>query len=139
MIGITGTVRWRNQASATCAMPRPVCSETDFTAEMISAAHCSSGKEVLHSLVSHPRALGLPSPWNLRRQPFQGKINSDYNNFVARVALEVVDGSWWKHKLRVKTALVKIGILKNDLDYHVLPCIDGDRFPVLRISEVVSI
>src|ERR1700675_3879542 len=35
MIGITGTVRWRNQASATCAMLRPVCAETAFTAEMI--------------------------------------------------------------------------------------------------------
>jgi hypothetical protein len=27
---------------------------------------------------------------------FSEKINSDYNNFVARVALEVVDSSWWK-------------------------------------------
>jgi hypothetical protein len=35
---------------------------------------------------------------------FSAKINSDYNNFVARVALEVVDGSWWKHQLRVKSA-----------------------------------
>jgi hypothetical protein len=35
---------------------------------------------------------------------FSEKINSDYNNFVARVALEVVDSSWWKQKLRVKSA-----------------------------------
>jgi len=41
---------------------------------------------------------------NPRRQPFQAKINSDYNNFVARVALEVVDGAWWKQQLRVKSA-----------------------------------
>jgi group II intron maturase len=41
---------------------------------------------------------------NRRRQPFQAKINSDYNNFVARVALEVVDGSWCKQQLRVKSA-----------------------------------
>jgi len=41
---------------------------------------------------------------NRRRQPFQAKINSDYNNFVARVALEVIDGSWWKQQLRVKSA-----------------------------------
>jgi len=27
---------------------------------------------------------------------FRAKINSDYNNFVARVALEAVDSSWWK-------------------------------------------
>jgi hypothetical protein len=27
---------------------------------------------------------------------FRAKINSDYNDFVARVALEVVDSSWWK-------------------------------------------
>ena len=33
---------------------------------------------------------------------FRAKINSDYNNFVARVALEVVDSSWWKQQLRVK-------------------------------------
>jgi hypothetical protein len=31
-------------------------------------------------------------------------MNSDYNNFVARVALEVVDSAWWKQKLRVKSA-----------------------------------
>jgi hypothetical protein len=31
-------------------------------------------------------------------------INSDYNNFVARVALEVVDGASWKQQLRVKSA-----------------------------------
>jgi hypothetical protein len=41
---------------------------------------------------------------NRRRQPFQAKINSDYNDFVARVALEVVDAWWWKHQLRVKSA-----------------------------------
>jgi hypothetical protein len=40
----------------------------------------------------------------VERSLFRAKINSDYNNFVARVALEVVDGSWWKHQLRVKTA-----------------------------------
>jgi hypothetical protein len=39
---------------------------------------------------------------NRRRQPFQ--INSDYNDFVARVALEVVDSAWWKQQLRVKSA-----------------------------------
>jgi hypothetical protein len=27
---------------------------------------------------------------------FRAKINSDYNDFVARVALEVVDRAWWK-------------------------------------------
>jgi hypothetical protein len=31
-------------------------------------------------------------------------MNSDYNNFVARVALEVVDSAWWKQQLRVKSA-----------------------------------
>jgi len=35
--------------------------------------------------------------------PFS-EINSDYNDFVARVALEVVDSSWWKQQLRVKSA-----------------------------------
>jgi hypothetical protein len=35
---------------------------------------------------------------------FRAKINSDYNDFVARVALEVVDSSWWKQQLRVKSA-----------------------------------
>src|SRR6476646_2342238 len=35
---------------------------------------------------------------------FSGKNESDYNNFVARVALEVVDGAWWKQQLRVKSA-----------------------------------
>jgi hypothetical protein len=31
-------------------------------------------------------------------------MNSDYNDFVARVALEVVDSAWWKQQLRVKSA-----------------------------------
>jgi hypothetical protein len=35
---------------------------------------------------------------------FRAKMNSDYNDFVARVALEVVDSSWWKQQLRVKSA-----------------------------------
>jgi hypothetical protein len=38
------------------------------------------------------------------RSLFSAKFNSDYNDFVARVALEVVDGWWWKHQLRVKSA-----------------------------------
>jgi hypothetical protein len=41
---------------------------------------------------------------NGRAHLFRAKINSDYNDFVARVALEVVDGSWWKQQLRVKSA-----------------------------------
>jgi hypothetical protein len=32
------------------------------------------------------------------------EINSDHNDFVARVALEVVDSAWWKQRLRVKSA-----------------------------------
>jgi hypothetical protein len=39
-----------------------------------------------------------------KRSFFRAKINSDYNDFVARVALEVVDSSWWKQQLRVKSA-----------------------------------
>jgi hypothetical protein len=35
---------------------------------------------------------------------FRAKMKSDYNDFVARVALEVVDSSWWKQQLRVKSA-----------------------------------
>jgi hypothetical protein len=35
---------------------------------------------------------------------FSAKINSDYNDFVARVALEVVDSSSCKQQLRVKSA-----------------------------------
>ncbi len=35
---------------------------------------------------------------------FSAKINSDYNYFVARVALEVVDNGWWKPQLQVKSA-----------------------------------
>jgi hypothetical protein len=38
------------------------------------------------------------------RSLFRAKMNSDYNDFVARVALEVVDSSWWKQQLRVKSA-----------------------------------
>ncbi len=36
--------------------------------------------------------------------PAFSEINSDYNDFVARVALEVVDSSWCKQQLRVKSA-----------------------------------
>ena len=40
----------------------------------------------------------------MERSLFRAKINSEYNDFVARVALEVVDSSWWKQQLRVKSA-----------------------------------
>ncbi|MGA7593303.1 MAG: hypothetical protein WBW02_22540, partial [Candidatus Sulfotelmatobacter sp.] len=36
--------------------------------------------------------------------PAFSEINSDYNDFVARVALEVVDSEWWKQQLRAKSA-----------------------------------
>ena len=38
------------------------------------------------------------------RSLVRAKINSDYNDFVARVALEVVDSAWWKRQLRVRSA-----------------------------------
>jgi hypothetical protein len=41
-------------------------------------------------------------------------MNTDYNDFVARVALEVVDGSWWKHQLRVKTAGCRITAIRRN-------------------------
>ena len=41
---------------------------------------------------------------SVERSLFRAKINSDYNDFVARVALEVVDSAWWKQQLRVKSA-----------------------------------
>ncbi len=44
-----------NHASATWAMLRPTCAETDFTAEMIRAARCS-----LALVIQAPSA--LPSP-----------------------------------------------------------------------------
>jgi len=41
-----------------------------------------------------------------RRTPslFRAKRINHCNDFVARVALEVVDSSWWKQQLRVKSA-----------------------------------
>jgi hypothetical protein len=33
--------------------------------------------------------------------------------------------------------LIKLGILKEDLDYHFNSRRDGDRLPVLRIPEMV--
>jgi len=35
---------------------------------------------------------------------FRAKRINHCNDFVARAALEVVDGSWWKPQLRVKSA-----------------------------------
>src|SRR6266853_6519007 len=62
MIGITGTVWYRSHASATCAMLRPTCSETAFTAEMIRVACCSSGRNsFIPSLLIRPPS-ALPSP-----------------------------------------------------------------------------
>jgi len=44
------------------AMPRPVCSEIDFTADMIGAARCSPGRNsFITSLVIRPPS-ALPSP-----------------------------------------------------------------------------
>ena len=55
-------------------------------------------------LLSHRKIWWPGTELNRRRQPFQAKINSDCNDFVARVALEVVDSAWWKQQLRVKSA-----------------------------------
>jgi hypothetical protein len=40
----------------------------------------------------------------VERSLFRAKRINHYNNFVARVALEVVDSSWCKQQLRVKSA-----------------------------------
>src|SRR5882762_2763185 len=57
-------------------MLRPVCSETDFTADIIGAARCSlSGKKAFTpSLVIRPPS-GLPSPWYfpVRNPPARGE------------------------------------------------------------------
>jgi hypothetical protein len=50
----------------------------------------------------------------LERIMLQATINSDYNTFVARVALEVDVGLWWKHQLRVKTAGRRITALRTN-------------------------
>ena len=44
--------------------------------------------------------------WNMppERNLFSAKRINHCNDFVARVALEVVDSAWWKHQLRVKSA-----------------------------------
>ena len=51
-----------HQASATCAMLRLVCSETDFTAEMIGAARCSSGRNSFIPSLDIRAPSALPSP-----------------------------------------------------------------------------
>jgi hypothetical protein len=38
------------------------------------------------------------------RSLFRAKRINHCNDFVARVALEVVDSAWWKQQLRVKSA-----------------------------------
>jgi hypothetical protein len=40
----------------------------------------------------------------MERGLFRAKRINHCNDFVARVALEVVDSAWWKQQLRVKTA-----------------------------------
>ena len=44
--------------------------------------------------------------WNMppERNLFSAKRINHCNDFVARVALEVVDSAWWKQQLRVKSA-----------------------------------
>jgi hypothetical protein len=67
---------------AVSAKSGAVCAVTD---EVICVALCA-GRE----------ATGRPCGEGLERSLFRAKINSDYNDFVARVALEVVDSFWWK-------------------------------------------
>ena len=43
-------------------------------------------------------------PATVERSLFRAKRINHCNDFVARVALEVVDSSWWKQQLRVKSA-----------------------------------
>jgi len=49
---------------------------------------------------------------------FSANMNSDYNNFVARVALEVVDSAWWKQQLRVKSAGIGTSALSSSHKVH---------------------
>jgi hypothetical protein len=44
-------------------------------------------------------------------------MNSDYNNFVARVALEVVDSAWWKQQL-LKSAGIGTSALSSSHKGH---------------------
>ena len=62
IIATLGGHWWRSDASATCAMLRSAYSETDFTAEMIRVARCSSGRNsFIPSLLIRPPS-ALPSP-----------------------------------------------------------------------------
>jgi hypothetical protein len=60
--------------------------------------------------------------------PAFSEINSDYNDFVARVALEVVDSAWWKWQLRVKSA----GQRETGLA-HIVGAALGSRYSDARV------
>jgi hypothetical protein len=73
----------------------------------------------------------------VERSLFRAKINSDYNDFVARVALEVVDSSWWKQQLRVKSAGSERLPLSSSRPGHRGPFLAFTRFLCQRLSVVV--
>lgn len=55
---VTGTGRWRSQA--TCAILRPVCSATEFTAARIRRVRCCSGRNSCMSGADIRPASALP-------------------------------------------------------------------------------
>ena len=64
---------------------------------------CDGGYAFLAQVLFPPKLIPLTRRM-AERNLFRAKFNSDYNDFVARVALEVVDSSWCKQQLRVKSA-----------------------------------
>jgi hypothetical protein len=90
-----------------------------FSSSRHKLLHITTPVTGFHNAPPSP-AIGGGEGWCQGQNPtdaslFRAKINSDYNDFVAWVALEVVDSSWWKRQLRVKSA----GSTVQFCDYEV--------------------
>jgi hypothetical protein len=61
------------------------------------------------------------------RSLFRAKRINHCNDFVARVALEVVDSSWWKQQLRVKSAGSGTVLAQREMEKRGSPLVNKFR------------
>jgi hypothetical protein len=74
----------------------------------------------------------------VERGLFRAKRINHCNDFVARVALEVVDSFWWKQQLRVKSAGSRTTALPSNEEASRQPLFDFASFCANLVSAAIA-
>src|ERR1700691_2055360 len=74
----------------------------------------------------------------VERSLFRAKRINHCNDFVARVALEVVDSFWWKQQLRVKSAGRRTTALPSNEEASRQPLFDFASFCANLVSAAIA-